>query len=150
MNKGSYTAEDKAFMELSAKARDVSRLQELIKFIKLSGYKKIGIATCFSVRDMAENLHRILVKEGLEVILANCKESALDACELSPHLKGISCDPKAQAEYFNAEGTEFNINFGLCLGHGLLFQKYSKAPVTTLLVKDPCHQHNITENFHNE
>ena len=68
-------------------------------------------------------------------------------CELSPELSGASRDPKSQAQYLNAEQTDFNINFCLCLGHVILFQKYSAAPVTTLLVKDACHKHNIMENF---
>lgn len=90
---------------------------------------------------------RVFAAEGIDAVFVNCKESGLMGCELSPELSGASCDPKSQAQYLNAEQTDFNINFGLCLGHGILFQKYSAAPVTTLLVKDACHKHNIMENF---
>jgi len=31
---------------------------------------------------------------------------------------------------------------GLCVGHDILFQKYSKAPTTTLIVKDRVLAHN--------
>ena len=89
----------------------------------------------------------MLAEEGVEAISVHCKESELDAAELSDTMRGASCDPKSQAEFLNAEKTDLNINFGLCLGHGLLFQKYSNAPVTTLLVKDACHKHNMMENF---
>ena len=44
MEKGHYTEEDKAFMCLTNQSRNASRIQELINFIKLNGYKKIGIA----------------------------------------------------------------------------------------------------------
>ncbi len=147
MKKGNYSEEDKKFMYITSKSLNASRIKELLNFINLSGFKKIGIANCFSVNKMAEKLKEILVAQGLDVYMVNCKESGLQAHEISSELYGASCDPMAQAQYLNEAETDLNINFGLCLGHGLLFQKYSEAPVTTLLVKDPCHRHNIMENF---
>ena len=41
-----------------------------------------------------------------------------------------------QAEILNSQGTELNIMVGLCVGHDSLFYMNSKAPVTTLVVKD--------------
>ncbi len=147
MEKGHYTEKDKEFMYLTNKTRNASRFKELINFIKLNGYNKVGIANCFSVNELAIKLKGMLEQNGITVITAHCKESKLDAAEISADMSGSSCDPKAQAQYLNAEKTDFNINFGLCLGHGILFQKYSTAPVTTFLVKDACHKHNIMENF---
>jgi len=147
MEKGNYSKEDKEFMCLTDKSRSSSRISELINFIKLNNYHKIGIASCFSVYNLAEKLKCLLEGEDLEVIIVHCKESKLEASEISSNMKGLSCDPLSQASYLNEQKTDFNINFGLCLGHGILFQKYSKAPVTTLLVKDACHSHNIMENF---
>ncbi len=37
-----------------------------------------------------------------------------------------------------------NIIMGLCVGHDMLFNKYSEAPVTTLVVKDRVTGHNPT------
>ena len=147
MEKGHYTEEDKAFMCVTDQSRTASRIQELINFIKLNGYQKIGIANCFSVNKFAEKLKEMLSAEGISTVSVHCKESKLDGAELSDSMRGASCDPKSQAEYLNAEKTDLNINFGLCLGHGLLFQKYSEAPVTTLLVKDAKNKHNMMENF---
>ncbi|MBO5441367.1 MAG: DUF1847 domain-containing protein [Alphaproteobacteria bacterium] len=147
MEKGHYNKEDVEFMLKTSQTRSASRLKELINFIKLNGYKKIGLANCFSVDAAAQKLKTLLENEGIEVLSVNCKESRLDASELSAEMKGLSCDPKSQAEYLNNCQTDFNIDFGLCLGHGLLFQKYSSAPVTTMLVKDPKNKHNIMENF---
>lgn len=48
----------------------------------------------------------------------------------------VMCNPIAQAELLNKEGTQFNICLGLCVGHDSLFYKYSKALVTTLVAKD--------------
>jgi uncharacterized metal-binding protein len=147
MQKGNYTKEDKDFMCLTDKSRNASRIKELINFIKLNNFKKIGIASCFSVYEYAQKLKEVLEVEGLEVYIVHCKESRLEACELSSELKGLSCDPKSQAQYLNSKQTELNINFGLCLGHGILFNKYSNAPTTTILVKDACNSHNVIENF---
>ena len=144
----SYSVEDKqemknAFQALLKSKR--SRLLELIEFMKISGYKKIGIANCLSMQKYAAKLVEILQNEGFEVFSINCKQSGLDGSEISPDMKGASCDPISQADYLNEMGTEFNINVGLCLGHGLLFDKYSKAPVTTFVVKDFAHNHNVLE-----
>jgi uncharacterized metal-binding protein len=35
-----------------------------------------------------------------------------------------------------------NIIVGLCVGHDMLFQMHSRAPVTTLIVKDRVLAHN--------
>ena len=147
MKKGEYTPADKEMMYLTAKSRNSSRIRELLNFIELNSYKKIGIASCLSVNKYAESLKNQLIAAGLEVKMINCKESKMDSSEISTELHGASCDPKSQADYLNSEQTELNIEFGLCLGHGLIFQKYSHAPVTTIFVKDPQHQHNMVENF---
>lgn len=150
INMVSYSTEDKeemknAFQALVKSKR--SRLLELIEFMKVSGYKKIGIANCLSMQQYANKLVEILQNEGFEVFSINCKQSGLEASEISPDMKGPSCDPLSQAEYLNEMETDFNINVGLCLGHGLLFDKYSKAPVTTFIVKDFAHNHNVLESL---
>ena len=52
------------------------------------------------------------------------------------------CNPIAQAELLNSQDTQFNICLGLCVGHDSLFYQYSKALVTTLVVKDRVLAHN--------
>ena len=143
-----YSVEDKEEMRRAHIARinaKKSRLQELIEFIKVSGFRKIGIANCFSMQKYADKLAAILRENNLTVYVVNCKESGLDGCVISEDMKGPCCDPVSQAAYLNECVTDFNINVGLCLGHGLLFQKYSQAPVTTFIVKDFAHNHHVTE-----
>lgn len=142
-----YTTEDIKRMNISALACGKSRLQELIKFAKLSGYHKLGIANCFFMQKYASKLKDILEQEGFEVYSMSCRDSGLDGETISRELKGPSCDPVSQADYLNECGTEFNINVGQCLGHGLIFQKYSKADVTTIIVKDFETHHRSVENF---
>lgn len=142
-----YTNQDKETMKISASAKSKSRLQELIDFAKLSGFKKIGIANCKGVQPYADKLAALLREAGFEVEAVNCKESGLDGCEICEEMAGSCCDPISQAEYLNRQKTDFNINVGLCLGHGLLFQKYSEAEVTTFLVKDFATNHKTVENL---
>ncbi len=145
-----YSDEDKEEMRRAHVARvnaRKSRLQELIEFIKVSGFKKIGVANCFSMQKYADKLAAILREHGFIVYAVNCKESGLDGCVICTDMKGPCCDPVSQAAYLNESQTELNINVGLCLGHGLLFQKYSHAPVTTFIVKDFAHNHSVIESL---
>ena len=77
-----YTAEDKNVMRVSAQAKNKSRLQELIDFAKISGFKKIGVANCKGVQELADRFIALLREQGLEVVSVNCKESGLDGCEI--------------------------------------------------------------------
>jgi len=43
-----------------------------------------------------------------------------------------------------------NIIFGLCVGHDMLFSMHSKAPVTTLVVKDRVTGHNPIAVLHGQ
>ncbi len=139
---GTYRSEDVEVMKITAASRNKSRLQELIEFARLSGFKRLGIASCKGVWDYALKLEAILRNVGFEVYNINCRESGLDFCHICDEMSGSCCDPLAQAEYLNKMATEMNIEFGLCLGHGLLFKKHSQAPVTTFLVKDFACEHN--------
>lgn len=145
-----YSIEDKEEMIKANVARlnaHKSRLQELIEFIKVSGFQKIGIANCLSMQKYADKLAEILRENGFTVFSVNCKESGLDGCVICEEMKGPCCDPISHAKFLNDQKTEFNINVGLCLGHGLLFQKYSRAPVTTFIVKDFAHEHNVAASL---
>ena len=55
---------------------------------------------------------------------------------MRPQEKESVCNPVGQAKVLNEVGTEMNVIVGLCVGHDMLFQMYSRAPVTTLIVKD--------------
>ena len=46
------------------------------------------------------------------------------------------CNPLAQAEILNQFDSQLNIIVGLCVGVDCVFTEASRAPVTTLFVKD--------------
>ena len=49
---------------------------------------------------------------------------------------------KLMALTLNQQQTQLNVTMGLCMGHDILFQQFSEAPVTTLVVKDRVTCHN--------
>ncbi len=127
-----------------------TRVEDTIAFATLMGYKKIGMATCIGLLDEAERLAKILTAQGFEPISVCCKAGSIDKLELGlaetdkvrPGTFEPACNPIAQAEICNRIGTDMNIIVGLCVGHDMLFNKHSKAPVTTLIVKDRVTGHN--------
>jgi uncharacterized metal-binding protein len=127
------------------------RIKELVEFSKLLGIKKIGIAFCAGLRDEALRLTTILEEQGFEVASVLCKCGGADKTKLgvakqdkigSPEKFEAGCNPLLQAELLNKAETEINVIVGLCIGHDILFTMNSKAPVTTLIVKDRLLGHN--------
>ncbi|PLX80142.1 MAG: hypothetical protein C0615_01615 [Desulfuromonas sp.] len=127
-----------------------NRVEDLLALCKLMEYKKIGIATCIGLLDETKRLSDILIAQGFEPYSACCKAGSIDKLKLDlkesdkvrPGTFEPACNPIAQAEILNTEGMDMNVIMGLCVGHDMLFNKYSQAPVTTLVVKDRVTGHN--------
>jgi uncharacterized metal-binding protein len=126
------------------------RVEEVALFAKKMGYKKLGIASCFGLKDEAEILSEILENRGFEVVSVCCKAGAIpkekigitEEQKINPGAFEAMCNPIAQAKILNDAGTEFNIAVGLCVGHDSLFFKYVEAPTTVLVAKDRVFGHN--------
>jgi uncharacterized metal-binding protein len=127
------------------------RIREIAAFAEKIGAKKIGLAFCNGLSDEAARAAAILEKHGLDVVSVICSCGAIDKTELNipPEHKiygsdrfEAACNPILQAELLNKAGTAFNVLVGLCIGHDMLFTQWSKAPVTTLIVKDRLTGHN--------
>ena len=127
-----------------------TRVEDTIAFAKLMGYAKIGIATCIGLLDETNRLSLILAAQGFTPVSVCCKTGSIDKQELGlrdsekirPGTFEPACNPVAQATLLNGAKTDMNIIVGLCVGHDMLFSKYSDAPVTTLVVKDRVTGHN--------
>lgn len=127
-----------------------TRVEDTIAFARLMGYRRVGIATCIGLLEESRRLAKILEAQGLEPISVCCKVGSVDKAALAiPDAEKVrpgtfepACNPLAQAEVLNAIGTDLNVVVGLCVGHDALFGKHSRAPVTTLVVKDRVTGHN--------
>ncbi len=145
-----YSEEDLKIMLSAERGRlpDKNRVEELISFAQESGVKKIGIANCISLQKETNELISRL-SDKFEVYSIDCKVGKVSSAQMlnDENYKGISCNPSAQADYLADMQTDLNVSFGLCLGHDIVFNKKSIAPVTTLVVKDREHKHNPYKEF---
>ena len=127
-----------------------TRVEDTIAFARLMKYRRIGIATCIGLLGETRRLEQILEAQGLEPVSVCCKVGSVDKADLGvgdeekvrPGTFEPACNPLAQADILNAVGTDLNVIVGLCVGHDALFSKHSKAPVTTLVVKNRVTGHN--------
>lgn len=127
------------------------RIGEIAEFAKKMKFKKLGMAFCSGLRDEASRANSILEKHGFEVCSVVCSCGALDKIKLNvppefkimdPEKFEAACNPLLQAELLNNAETSINVLIGLCVGHDMLFTMHSRAPVTTLIVKDRLTGHN--------
>jgi uncharacterized metal-binding protein len=125
-----------------------NRVNELMLFAGKTGIKRIGIAHCVGMNKEVQVLREKL-KDKFEVYTVDCKYQKIKSSDLlnDETIKGTSCNPAGQAEYLAEYKTELNISLGLCVGHDIIFNMKSKAPTTTLVVKDREHKHNPIVEF---
>jgi len=147
-----YSENDLAIMRIAEESRlpGKNRVEEIKNFARLSGYKRIGLAYCIALKKEALQLQEHL-KDEFEVHAIDCFKDRIPSSELLDNdARGISCNPAGQAEFLQENNTELNISFGLCMGHDIIFNQKSKAPVTTLVVKDREHRNNPFKTFEND
>ena len=129
-----------------------TRLEEIIGFAEQMGYKQIGVAHCVGLNSEAKKLKDILDKKFTTHTIC-CKFSGINKADFNlPQIKcdryEAICNPVGQAMVLNDLNTDLNIIVGLCIGHDILFTKYSKAPVTTFIVKDRVTGHNTAATLY--
>jgi uncharacterized metal-binding protein len=151
--KKKYTGEDlkamKIYADIEAKYyMMMNRLEELMMYAQMMGYKKLGLAFCEALSHEALIITKIL-SSNFEVVSVCCTVCGINKNELNLPRRTedalaveSTCNPIGQAEVLNKAGTQLNIILGLSVGHDAIFTKHSKAPVTTLAVKDRVFCHN--------
>lgn len=142
-----YSKQDKTILKIAEDSLNprIDRLDEIVAYCKQAKISSIGIANCVSFNREAENVSSYLEKEGFNVEKVHCKIGKVKFTDLVPDYKGISCNPAGQASYLAEKKTELNIMMGLCLGHDMIFNAKSKAPVTPLVVKDRKLKHKTVD-----
>lgn len=126
--------------------QQATRLEEIKYFAQEMGYTRLGVATCIGLIKEAQMITEFL-KKDFEVYLVICKnggllKSSLELGQIKADNDEVMCNPIGQAQFLNQKQSELNIICGLCVGHDILFTKYSAAPVTTIIVKDRVLGHN--------
>ena len=129
----------------------MTRVEETIEFIKRTGAKKVGIATCVGLIPETRLFTKLLDREKINYYTVGCKVGAVDKTRIGiPEEKKVNhgcghesmCNPILQAKILNEQKTDLNIMIGLCVGHDSLFLKFVEAPTTVLIVKDRVLLHN--------
>ncbi|MCI4442793.1 MAG: DUF1847 domain-containing protein [Lentimicrobium sp.] len=135
------TAEDSLLMGRN-------RVEELKLFAQNQGIKRIGIAHCIGMTREALQLKDRL-SDQFDVHTVDCKYGKVPAAVMleDESERGTSCNPAGQADFLAQQETDLNISFGLCVGHDIVFNMKSKAPTTTLVVKDREHKNNPYQEF---
>jgi uncharacterized metal-binding protein/predicted Fe-Mo cluster-binding NifX family protein len=113
------------------------RMAELVYFILKMNYRKIGIAFCIDLIQQTTVLAAVL-RRFTEVCCVCCRiknASENDHQTMQSKTSGSS-NPLGQADVLNEFESELNILVGLNIGMDCIFTNASKAPVTTLFVKD--------------
>lgn len=149
---GLYTEKDKQILKDAEDTLNpaLDRVQEIITYARQTNIKTIGIANCIAFNKEADKLEEMLQNEGFQVAKVNCKYGRVPFNDLVPGYKGTSCNPAGQAKYLEDNHTQLNVMMGLCLGHDMIFNQKSKAPVTPLVVKDRKLKHRTLEVLTNK
>jgi uncharacterized metal-binding protein len=147
-----YTDFDRQILKQAEDSLDpaIDRVHEIIGYAREAKIQHIGIANCVTFNKEASQLEEILSDAGFQVEKVHCKFGRVPFNDLIPGYRGTSCNPAGQAKFLEERGTELNIMMGLCLGHDMIFNAKSKAPVTPLLVKDRKLAHHTIEVFRDE
>ncbi|MFO8057852.1 MAG: DUF1847 domain-containing protein [bacterium] len=125
--------QEERFHEASGQGADSElrcRVEEVMSFCRSIGYRRLGVAFCSEMFREAELLTRVLERH-FRVFPVCCKVGVREQEDTHS-----SCNAAGQAELLNSAGTDLNLVVGLCLGCDIIFGRHSKAPATTLFVKD--------------
>ena len=127
----------------NGRAGTLSRVEEVIEFIKTNNYKKVGVAYCYGFEKYARILSALLKQNKIKHSMVCCIIQGVSESEIDPgkNSRSISCNPIGQADKLKKEGVDFIIEMALCLGHDILFHREIKCDFTVLVVKDRKHEH---------
>ena len=113
---------------------------EIVAHARSLGANKIGITSCAALLKETRQFISYLRGQGFESYCVICKTGTVigiperEGTKNYPH--DSICNPALQAYILEREKTELNVIVGLCDNHNPHFIRHSKAPVTSLIVKD--------------
>lgn len=146
-----YDITDRHLMTVAAKIEgqyymQLSRIEESVKFAQEIGCTSIGIAFCIGLANEANYIVQYF-QNFFTVHSVCCKvcgfdKQHLDLEQIKEDRYEAMCNPAIQAKILNDANTELNFAVGLCIGHDMIFNRHSTAPVSTLVAKDRLLSHN--------
>jgi uncharacterized metal-binding protein len=128
----------------NGRAGTLTRLEEIVEYSRIRGYKDLGVAYCYGLEKEAVLLRKYLEAEGIHPVMVSCTVDGVRESQLDPSKTNctVSCNPLGQANVLNSSGVPLTLLLGLCLGHDILLQKNLKMDFTTFVVKDRVTKHN--------
>ncbi len=123
------------------------RIAQLVRFALRAGFAHIGVAFCVDLRREAEVLTGIL-QRYFRVLPVTCTIRGSRPPGFADAPPGHRCNAVLQARVLNTAGTDLNLIVGLDVGADAVFAAASRAPVSTLLVKDTALGHNPLAALH--
>ncbi len=128
----------------NGRAGTLSRLEEIVEYFFLRGYRKLGVAYCYGLEKEAALLRKYLEKRGIDSAFVSCTVDGLTEAQLDPDKNdcAVSCNPLGQAHALGKAGVDLTLLMGLCLGHDILLQKHLRMDFTTFAVKDRVFGHD--------
>lgn len=142
-----YNDNDIKIMKASDNAVEMymNRIDQIKNFAQAANYKTIGIAHCITFGYEVDIIKRYLNKY-FKVHTVDCKIDRLKSRDLfGGNSSRVLCNPSGQAEYLNDKKCDLNISVGLCVGHDMIFNSKSDAPVTCLYTKDFTNNNDIDQ-----
>jgi uncharacterized metal-binding protein/predicted Fe-Mo cluster-binding NifX family protein len=117
--------------------RRLCRVAEFVHFCHGMGYQHVGVAFCVELYRETQILAHLL-RRFLRITPVCCKIGGqrISEEEIPGRPCHVACNPAGQAAELGRHNTEINAIVGLCIGCDLVFAQHSRAPVTTLFVKD--------------
>ncbi len=128
----------------NGRAGSLSRLEEIVEFVKIMKYQKPGLAYCYGMENEAVLVKEYFKQNGIRLSTVVCTVGGIEQSTVNKEscIHNVSCNPLGQAEQFNRDGADFVIIMGICLGHDILLQRHLKTDFTTFIVKDRINHHN--------
>jgi uncharacterized metal-binding protein/rhodanese-related sulfurtransferase len=125
------------------RAGTLNRLEEIREFCLARSFSRLGIAYCWGMENLAENVRDFLSAAGLRITSYRCTAGGVRENQIDDSLgTGVACNPAAQADAANRDKPDLIIEMGLCLGHDIIFHRLLRIPHTVLIVKDRVFSHN--------
>ncbi|MCK5146827.1 DUF1847 domain-containing protein [bacterium] len=145
-NKKIYEEADRLVAKGSA--GNLSRVQEIVRYARSNNIKKISIAYCYGIERQAASFSEYLNENNILTSSYRCTINGISENDICEDLSdSVNCNPIGQAMAINKDSSELVVEFGLCLGHDILFHKYLEKPFTVLVVKDRVYNHRPLSFF---